>query len=232
MAEREEPEFDSYAADYDADLQRGLKFTGANKWHYLINRVMLLRSKLYGIGITSPSRVLDFGCGDGDASADLRALLDAKEVVGVDVSRAMLNQARARHPSETYASMDELPTLGTFDVAYCNGVFHHIPLDERVNAAKRVFNALRPGGAFGLWENNPWNPGTRFVMSRVEFDRDAITLSPPETRALLRAAGFEIARTDHLFILPGQSSMLRSIERLFSRLPIGGQYQVLARRAS
>jgi len=38
--------------------------------------------------------------------------------------------------------------------------------------------------------NNPWNPGTRYVMSRCEFDEDAITLSPPQCRKLLRSSGF------------------------------------------
>jgi len=47
---------------------------------------------------------------------------------------------------------------------------------------------------------------------------------------LLRRAGFEVIRTDHLFIFPRQLAFLRPLEALVSRLPIGGQYQVLARR--
>jgi hypothetical protein len=68
-------------------------------------------------------------------------------------------------------------------------------------------------------------------MRRVAFDRDAILLSPPAARRLLRLAGFEVLRTDHLFIFPRALSALRPLERLVSRLPLGGQYEVLARRA-
>jgi SAM-dependent methyltransferase len=116
------------------------------------------------------------------------------------------------------------------DLAFCNGVFHHIPLNERPAAVNFVHRSMRPGGLFALWENNPWNPGTRYVMSRVPFDRDAITLTPPEARRLVQAGGFEILRTDFLFIFPRVLRWFRGLESLVSRLPLGAQYQVLCRK--
>jgi len=232
MAEREKPEFDAYAADYDASLAEGLKLTGADKAYYARERIAWLGESAHDAGVKQIERVLDFGCGDGDSAPLLRDILGAREVVGVEVSSAMLTAARARHPWARFELMDAMPSLGAFDVAYCNGVFHHIPVAERAGAVRRVRDALRIGGVFGLWENHPWNPGTRFVMSRVSFDRDAIMLSPPETRRLLNANGLRTLRTDHRFIFPGGLSFLRPVERLLSRLPIGGQYQVLARRVS
>jgi SAM-dependent methyltransferase len=230
MAERTEPEFDAYAAEYDAALAEGLRFTGADKTFYARERIEWLRESAAAAGVTRVDRVLDFGCGDGDAAPLLRAVLGARDVVGVEVSPAMLARARTRHPWARFELIDALPTLGAFDVAYCNGVFHHIAVAERAAAVRRVRDALRIGGVFGLWENHPWNPGTRYVMSRVSFDRDAIMLSPPETRRLLRSNGLRTLRTDHRFIFPGGLAVLKPVERLLSRLPIGGQYQVLARR--
>lgn len=223
-------EFDAHAAAYDADLEQGLKLTGADKAYYARERIAWLKDSAAAAGVARVDRVLDFGFGDGDAAPLLRDILGAREVVGVEVSAAMLNTARARHPWARFELMDAMPTLGAFDVAYCNGVFHHIPVAERAGAVRRVRDALRVGGVFGLWENHPWNPGTRFVMSRVSFDRDAIMLSPPETRRLLNANGLRTLRTDHRFIFPGGLAVLKPIERLLSRLPIGGQYQVLARK--
>jgi hypothetical protein len=66
-------------------------------------------------------------------------------------------------------------------------------------------------------------------MSRVSFDENAITITPPEARRLLRAAGFEIVETDFLFIFPRVLRFLRPLERLVTRLPLGGQYLVLCR---
>ena len=232
MAERSDAEFDAYAAEYDASLAAGLRLTGADKTYYARERITWLRERAAAAGVTHVERVLDFGFGDGDAAPLLREILGAREVVGVEVSPAMLARARGRHPWARFELMDALPSLGTFDVVYCNGVFHHIPVAERADAVRRVRDALRVGGVFGLWENHPWNPGTRFVMNRVSFDRDAVLLSPPETRRLVNANGLRALRTDHRFIFPGGLAILRPLERLLSRLPIGGQYQVLSRRES
>ena len=43
--------------------------------------------------------------------------------------------------------------------------------------------ALLTGGVLALFENNPWNPGTRLVMKRIPFDRNAQTISPRAGRA-------------------------------------------------
>jgi hypothetical protein len=67
-------------------------------------------------------------------------------------------------------------------------------------------------------------------MSRIPFDRDVVTLSPPEARQLLHVMGFEILRTDFLFIFPRIRHWFRRVEPLCSRLPLGAQYQVRCRR--
>ncbi len=118
---------------------------------------------------------------------------------------------------------------GEFDLAYCNGVFHHIAPGQRLEALALIHGALCAGGLFSFWENNPWSPATRYVMSRCAFDRDAILLSPPEARALLRRGGFQILRTDFRFIFPRVLRAFRPIEDALYRLPLGAQYQVLCR---
>jgi len=152
--------------------------------------------------------------------------------VGIDTSGRSLEVARNTFGSlkaQFYGS-GEYEAQGRADLVFCNGVFHHIPPPDRATAVEYLFRCLRPGGLFALWENNPWNPGTRYVMSRIPFDRDAITLSPPESRRLVRAAGFEVLRTDCLFIFPHCLRWLRTVEPLLSSLPIGGQYQLLCRK--
>jgi hypothetical protein len=67
-------------------------------------------------------------------------------------------------------------------------------------------------------------------MKRCPFDRDAQTLSPPQAHALLRTAGFEVVRTDFLFLFPSVLKALRFIEPHVARWPLGAQYQVLCRK--
>ena len=85
-------------------------------------------------------------------------------------------------------------------------------------------------GIFALWENNPWNPGTRYLMSRTPLDARAVPLAPPESRRMLAGQGFEVLQTDFLFIFPRVLAFLRRLEPPLCRLPLGGQYQVLALR--
>ena len=154
--------------------------------------------------------------------------------VGVDASRDSLDIARRTHvdPRLRFSTMSDLPPSGQFDVAYCNGVFHHVEPDERLEALAYIHRSLAEGGVFGFWENNPWNPGTRLVMRRIPFDRDAKLISPPRARQLLTRAGFDVLGTDFLFLFPRVLAALRPLEARLARLPAGAQYMVLARKTS
>jgi SAM-dependent methyltransferase len=223
-------EFDGYAGNYEAALEQGIRLSGEDSGYFARTRAQWLGRRLQQLGAPSGS-LLDFGCGTGTATPYLLALPGAQQLVGVDVSLESLAIARRDHGSDRaqFLPPEESPVDG-IDVAYCNGVFHHIGVAERPGALETVRMALRPGGVFALWENNPWNPGTKLVMRRIPFDRDAVTLTAPEARRMLRAAAFEIVATDFLFVFPRALRALRPIERHLTRLPIGAQYLVLARR--
>lgn len=226
-------EFDRYAAEYDAALAQGINVSGEDKVYFASGRVAWLASCLNRRAF-EPQSAMDFGCGTGSAGQFLFDLIKIKSLVGVDVSPASLEVARRASDSRDaqFLLFNQYEPASQIDLAFCNGVFHHIPVADRAGAIDYVYRSLKPGGFFALWENNPWNPGTRYVMSRIPFDRDAITLSAPETRRLCSARGFEILRTDFLFIFPALLGWLRGIEPLLSSLPLGAQYQVLCRKPS
>lgn len=231
MAEVSQSEFDDYATSYDASLNRGLALSGEKKEYFADGRARWLRQCLETGG--AGGRLLDFGCGVGAATPSLMGLLSLDGLTGVDVSQKSLELARQQFQNDRvhFERLDYLPQVpGSFDLAFCNGVFHHIPLEQRAASAASVFQALKPGGHFAFWENNPWNPMVHVIMSRVPFDADAVMLWPHEARSLLRCAGFEIVRTDYQFIFPGPLSGLRFMEPWLSKLPLGGQYQILCRR--
>jgi SAM-dependent methyltransferase len=224
--------FDAYAAAYETALSQGLTATGESADYFARGRIHFLRKILARLDHT-PARMLDFGCGTGTSIPLLLALPGAKEITGVDISPESLKIAAEKNPAPRalFATFQSLAPNSSIDLAFCNGVFHHIPPAERPHAMKFIFDSLRPGGLFAFWENNPWNPGTRHVMSRIPFDRDAITLSPPESRRLARSAGFEILFTRFLFFFPRSLHWLRWLEPAFNRIPLGGQYLVLCRKS-
>lgn len=221
--------FDAVAASYEAALDEGLRLSGEGP-DYFAGRRIAWTARL--LGSQRIANVLDFGCGVGLAAPRLADGFQPKAIWGFDPSVAAVERARRDYCGEQFrftANDGELPA-GEFDLAYCNGVFHHIPPEHRAAALTTVWRCLRPGGRFALWENNPWNLGTRWVMSRIPFDRDAAPLSPIEARRLLRAGGFGVLRTDAWFLFPHLLRWLRPLESLVHRLPLGGQYLVLAQK--
>jgi SAM-dependent methyltransferase len=223
------PEFDGFADKYDQALQNGLDLSGEKKDFFAQGRVKILARLLEK---PSPARILDYGCGTGSATPYLCALPNVAEVVGVDISDKSLDRARAtwRQPHVEFHNLSTLSQLGSFDLAFCNGVFHHIPISERSEAVNQIYHALNPNGLFAFWENNPWNPGTRWVMSRIPFDRDAIMLWPNAARRLLSKARLEVIRTHFAFIFPKPLRWLRWMEWPLHRIPFGAQYLILARK--
>jgi SAM-dependent methyltransferase len=224
--------FDEYVQNYDEALERGLSVSGESKLSFAERRLRWLAKSLAEMG-ERPSLVLDFGCGIGDSAALFPQILGVREFVGVDTSQKSIQYANTKFSSAglRFATPDSpIAEYGTFDLAHCNGVFHHIPPIDRQRAARYVHDSLRPGGVFAFWENNPWNPGTRYVMSRIPFDHDAETLSVTDASQLLESVGFRILQRRFLFVFPRVLKYLRFLEPQMSALPIGAQYQILCRR--
>ena len=97
------------------------------------------------------ARVLDLGCGTGRFSQPLAERL-ACRVVGLDLSMAMLSQARSKaaHGLSWLAGRAELAPCasGAFDACLASYILHHVG-DVRATLAE-VFRVLRPAGRLGI----------------------------------------------------------------------------------
>jgi SAM-dependent methyltransferase len=222
------PEFDAHAGNYAAQLNQALAVTGEGVDYYAEQRVRHLARRLQQRGVKAAD-VLDFGCGTGTATPYFLRCLGVDSVLGVDVSTESLRTASAQFAGlpASFVELARFEPRGHLDLAFCNGVFHHIRPADRIDALRVVYKALRRGGLFAFWENNPWNPGTQWIMSRTPFDRDAVKISPVQARRLLRSAGFRVLATDALFLFPRTLRWFRPLEKLLVKVPIGGQYLVL-----
>lgn len=214
---------------YEQMLQRGIRLSGEEQHFFIAGRVRDLRLQLPPDW--RPRRILDFGCGIGHTAQHLAEVFPEAEVVGIDTSAQALARAAAKYgsPRTSFRPIADFAEAESFDLGYTNGVFHHIEPALRLPALKKIHSALVPGGFFALFENNPWNPGTRLVMRRIPFDRDARLLFPRQARRLLREAGFRFcAPTRFLFYFPRALAFLRFTEPWLARAPLGAQYYVLA----
>src|ERR1041385_7363322 len=130
-----DPAFDAYAQNYDAALAQGLAVSGENKEFFAEGRVRWLARRLRELG-EAPRRMLDFGCGTGTGAHFLAAEFSAATVLGIDISGASLETGRALHggPRLEFRLTQEYSPAGEMDLAFCNGVFHHISPAERAGA--------------------------------------------------------------------------------------------------
>ncbi|MCW3060313.1 MAG: trans-aconitate 2-methyltransferase [Capsulimonas sp.] len=223
--------FDAVADDYDAALAQGIAVSGEDKNFFARGRVEWLGRCLSDLG-ASTGTVIDYGCGTGSATPFLQEILGPSRVIGLDVSHKSLQVASAEYGQSgaSFFHCDEYEPTGEADVVYCNGTFHHVPPAERAQVMAYIFRCLKPGGIFALWENNPWNLGTQYVMLRCPFDKGVVKVSPPAARRLAQGQGFEVVRQDFYFIFPRFLSSLRPLEPSLVQLPLGTQYQLLCRK--
>lgn len=91
-------------------------------------------------------RILDIGCGTGDLANKLA--INLVNVVGIDKSANMINQARAKYPHLTFRVDDatDLKYKDEFDAVFSNATLHWVKPPE--HALSCIYNGLKAGGRF------------------------------------------------------------------------------------
>jgi len=109
------------------------------------------REMLAKLGLRGDERLLDIGCGDGQVTAEIAALVPAGHVVGIDRSDSMVQLARARHPVRQAPNLSffladalNLPFCAGFDVAFSNATLHWVHDHRRILSG--IGQSLRSGG--------------------------------------------------------------------------------------
>jgi SAM-dependent methyltransferase len=126
------------------------------------------------VGLRAGMRVLDVGCGSGDATLKMAALVGAEgEVVGIDRDQAILRLARrqAEHLSLPvnfrYLNAEELAEEAVYDLVYARYLLSHLRHPGQVVGV--MARALRPGGRLVL--EDVFFPGHVCYPANPAFDR-------------------------------------------------------------
>jgi predicted TPR repeat methyltransferase len=135
--------FDDYADKFDAHLVQTLNYEAPRKLMELVHR--------HAPASADKWNVLDLGCGTGLVGLAIAPF--ARQLVGVDLSRRMLDKARARNLYQRLERLDLLAMMQSeetamYDVIIAADVFIYLgKLDEIVSEIKRL---LAPGAVFAF----------------------------------------------------------------------------------
>src|SRR5262245_7759104 len=113
-------------------------------------RTRAARDLLAQVPLTSARKVVDVGCGPGNSTALLVSRFPASEIVGIDSSPAMIDQARKAVPGASFLEADAttwLPTPDT-DLVFANATYQWIP--DQLLLFPRLLASLRAGAVVAI----------------------------------------------------------------------------------
>ena len=233
MNDTGKPEFDRYAASYNALHTASIKASGEEPAYFAAYkaRYMARRLAVDATPIVAPV-ILDFGCGVGNSIGHLHAAFPAAALHGADLSSASIALARTAYGQTASFSVIEDTRLtypdAAFDAVFVACVFHHIAPTQRLHWMQELRRVLRPGGQIFVFEHNLLNPLTVKSVRDCPFDEDAILLPRHELLGLARQAGFGNVNAQYIVFFPHALAALRPLEPWLGWLPLGAQYVVHA----
>ncbi len=129
-----------------------------------------------------PARTLDVACGTGFLTRHLPG-----EIVGLDQSESMLDEAQRQAPNATYVQSDALVLPfqdGSFGRVFTGHFYGHLEEPEReafLDEARRVApelvivdSAIQPDVAVEEWQERILNDGTRWEVFKRYFAPEAL----------------------------------------------------------
>lgn len=222
---RECMDFDRFAGEYARVLDGSLSMSGEDSSYFAEYKALYLKRVL---GPSFSGKVLDFGCGVGLLAHYLRIHLPEAHIDGFDVSQDSVAKVEAALSSRGLftSALEDLPR--NYDLIVIANVMHHVTPQQRPGVLQDLAGRLRVGGLISIFEHNPANPITRWVVEHCPFDDDAILLRPREAAAILEAAGLRLTRRDYIVFMPSFMGRLRALEARLGWLALGAQYVILA----
>ena len=230
MEKKDRDNFDDFARDYRQQHAENIRITGADSYHFARAKVLQVRRLESG----TPLSILDLGCGDGVVDLYLREAFPSSAITGIDVSDKSIQVARGlgleRVDFRVYNGNDIPFGPQSFDLVFLGGVLHHVEGSQQLRILQEIYRVLKSQGRLYVFEHNPYNPATRYLVKTCVFDRHARLLRASRVRRMLSDCGFGVRITRYTSFIPLQPffNFMRKLEDHLGWLPMGAQYFIQA----
>ncbi len=198
-------------------------------------RTQPARDLLARIEAENPARVLDVGCGPGNSTDLLASRWTKAEVIGIDSSAKMIEQARKDHPKQQWPQLrwvekdacGELSELGMFDVVFSNAALQWMADHDRL--VPRLFALLEKNGTLAVqvpWIDN--SPLHAAVYATAESAKWKSMIRPvafpiytsPETyyrQLSLLTDAISLWQTSYYHVMPSHGAIIEWSRSTFMR---------------
>lgn len=226
MTKRTFDDFDAFANDYRNIHTQNIRLSGVDSYYFAEMKVRLLQAYESNAAL----QVLDVGCGDGTTEYFMQQYFPTWLLRGIDVSEESIKEAHQKNINaavfELYDGTNIPAADNSVDIVFIAGVLHHVSFELHLKILQEVYRVLKPGGRLYLFEHNPLNPVTKYLVNTCVFDKDAKLLRSGYCTSLLKAAKLNLKKIDFIIFFPrkGIFSKLIFLEKYLQWLPLGGQY--------
>lgn len=211
--------FDSYIKNYKDITQKNLNFFSKSRNFFYQCKIEIIKKKIF-----LPNKILDFGSGIGLGTKLFLKYFPKSEIFAFDVSKKSLNFLKKKIP--TINIKRDIVFKNRYDLITVFGVFHHIPPIERSKNLKLLFKLLKNNGKIFIFEHNPYNPITRYIVNNCPYDEGVKLIYLNELGELAKKNNFKIIDKGYCLIFPELLGIFRKYEHLTKWLPLGGQYYI------
>lgn len=226
MQDNRRVDFDEVANSYQHLLNASLSLSGEEDGYFDFYKLTCLKHWLWD---SDPgAMILDFGCGIGKLASLMAQAYPLSKIWGYDISNESISLARKRWRNlNNLFFKDGFSDLDAYDLITVANVFHHIARGERQMVLSRLQGLLNKKGVVLIFEHNPFNPLTRYVVRNCAFDVDAELISLGEFMRLAATCKLEVQQKHYIVFFPRFLRYFRKIEPFLRFIPIGAQYMLV-----
>lgn len=219
-------QFDDFADNYRQTVDEAINFSGESIAYFASTKVECLKEGM--ISGTDRFEILDFGCGIGEFAALLANAFKQSTIYGYDPSLKSIAIAKQRAMGlRNLVFLEEDFKAKQYDFIVVSNVFHHVKKEERISLLLNLKNALKANGRIVIFEHNPLNPLTRYVVKICPFDQDACLLWKQEFFNMAKSAALNVISAKYLVFFPSFLKFFRALDSHLRWCPLGAQYAVM-----